>query len=1321
MEAESILGSAFLLCQILDKSGSTSLPKMVILMYFTKNKRNLPMKIFLPFFLLLLFPCLLFSKNNLLISDPGTMELTPITECQAIPITATHNGDESLDPGDLLQFILHDDLILLGNVFGVGNSPSFEFVTGMTYGDFYYISVIVGADDGTGNVDLTDPELVISMGTPVQFFEPIYEFEEKSLCDGDDIVFNGVVYDQPGVYNIYIPSGTGCGINLELTITTEGELPIEILEYGQPYYYGELSCWNYQICLTANLNEPNQVIEWKDGSNIVGTTNSQCFYYGGYFTITATDTITGCVGDTSFVINENFDTPFASLNVSNVIDCDNPFSTISADNVSPNWVDFSWFGPSGYINTNSSSQITVDEPGDYIVWITNFFNGCETQYNVSVFEDPLNIEIEFDHEKYLTCFNNFESPLDPIVSPVSNVNYSWTGPNGFTSSILNPTVSVTGTYCLEVSSAGGGCIKTECQEVNDDSGIVINSTLADCGLANGVAEVVTLDVLDLEFEWSTGDSTQVVEGLAQGEYYATITGPNCTLTRTVQVEETPICKVLISGNVYLDQDVQDCMQDPATTGLEAKCLRLKNTQTGEKEYRYTDADGYYEFLVEPGNYNLTLFKGYNLVYLCGSSTINLNLQTPGTISADNDYYLRLRIDRELKITANNGNVRPQFENWTTIRYCNNSGSIESGEIFFTHDVALENPEGGTNSPIVNYDAATQTASWNYADLQPTECRKILIKMDVPASVAVGQEVTNSVEVVPNLDDIYLFNNTFTWVKEATLSFDPNDKQEFTGETNFGGAIYNPEDSILHYQIQFQNEGTDTAFTVVIKDVLDDNLDMTSIRQGVSTHDYEMSFEGSNTLVFTFNDIHLPHKAIDEEGSKGYVTFSIRLNPDLPVGTEIKNDAGIYFDFNAPIFTNEVVNVIEEHFYKIDGVVKTEEGVGVKDVNVLLSGDLVETTTTDVAGDFTIEDLTPDGNFTLDFEKNTNPWNGVTTQDIVAVRKHILGLEYLDSPYKLLAADVNGSGGITGLDMVLIRSLILLNIMEFPDNPSWKIVDGNYVFPNPTQPWGAPIPEFFTIENIDADRSYNMIGIKIGDVNNSVQPWNLLNADSRERDGSLMLSVDNQEVRVGEEVLIGMRAKDFKEMVAYQFTLEFDEEKLNFRGFEKGMLEEMSAQNIGTRFLEKGKLTFAWATSEGVNVNNDEPLFFLKFQANQNGNLSELLQINSSKTEAVAYDDDENIFDVNLIFEGEIETSILQLFPNPTSENIFLNINLEKENTIQLEIYNAFGQLEKRILPSTIQSKGFFQQKINLQGFSAGTYFVKMKIGEEIIIRKFIVI
>ena len=71
----------------------------------------------------------------------------------------------------------------------------------------------------------------------------------------------------------------------------------------------------------------------------------------------------------------------------------------------------------------------------------------------------------------------------------------------------------------------------------------------------------------------------------------------------------------------------------------------------------------------------------------------------------------------------------------------------------------------------------------------------------------------------------------------------------------------------------------------------------------------MRFEGRNVLIFRFQNIHLPDSASNPGQSKGYVTFTIQRQPNLPVGTVIRNRAGIYFDYNAPVITNWVESVL----------------------------------------------------------------------------------------------------------------------------------------------------------------------------------------------------------------------------------------------------------------------------------------------------------------------------------------------------------------------------------------------------------------------------
>lgn len=114
---------------------------------------------------------------------------------------------------------------------------------------------------------------------------------------------------------------------------------------------------------------------------------------------------------------------------------------------------------------------------------------------------------------------------------------------------------------------------------------------------------------------------------------------------------------------------------------------------------------------------------------------------------------------------------------------------------------------------------------------------------------------------------------------------------------------------MRYQIRFQNTGTDTAYTVLIEDVLDEDLDGTTIRPGASSHAYDLEFKGNDTLVFRFNDILLPDSMTNEAASKGFVNFTIQANADFGLGTQIENTAAIYFDYNEPIITNTVVNTV----------------------------------------------------------------------------------------------------------------------------------------------------------------------------------------------------------------------------------------------------------------------------------------------------------------------------------------------------------------------------------------------------------------------------
>lgn len=141
------------------------------------------------------------------------------------------------------------------------------------------------------------------------------------------------------------------------------------------------------------------------------------------------------------------------------------------------------------------------------------------------------------------------------------------------------------------------------------------------------------------------------------------------------------------------------------------------------------------------------------------------------------------------------------------------------------------------------------------------------------------------------------------------SFDPNDKR--VNPKGVGPQGFIPKNTPMDYTIRFVNKGNDVAYKIIIVDQIDENLNLSTLQPLASSHPYQLQFTDSHRqeLKFVFNNINLPDSASNPSQSHGYVRFRIFPKPDLALGTEIKNGAAIYFDFNPPIFTNTVLNTL----------------------------------------------------------------------------------------------------------------------------------------------------------------------------------------------------------------------------------------------------------------------------------------------------------------------------------------------------------------------------------------------------------------------------
>lgn len=178
--------------------------------------------------------------------------------------------------------------------------------------------------------------------------------------------------------------------------------------------------------------------------------------------------------------------------------------------------------------------------------------------------------------------------------------------------------------------------------------------------------------------------------------------------------------------------------------------------------------------------------------------------------------------------------------------------------------------------------------------------------------SIGQEISLGFVNQYPLDDNDYFIDIYC--QEIVGSYDPNIKE--ASPRGYQEDHFIEPNTPIDYTIHFQNTGTDTAFKVVIQDILSPLLNPATFRKGAASHPYEVELTSEGVLIFTFDNIMLPDSNINEPASHGFVQFSIEQQADLAPGTVINNKAGIYFDFNPPIITNQTYHTIEEDFIAV---------------------------------------------------------------------------------------------------------------------------------------------------------------------------------------------------------------------------------------------------------------------------------------------------------------------------------------------------------------------------------------------------------------------
>ena len=243
-------------------------------------------------------------------------------------------------------------------------------------------------------------------------------------------------------------------------------------------------------------------------------------------------------------------------------------------------------------------------------------------------------------------------------------------------------------------------------------------------------------------------------------------------------------------------------------------------------------------------------------------------------------------------------VRPGFQTSTSMNV-ENIGTVDETSI----TVRLIIPNGLS---VISTNPASgvvtgNTVTWSGESIAIFERKSYSVSLQVPATMPLGTSLTYTATALPAGNDFTADNNYAEAQVVVRGSYDPNDKQVNKDRlpNNYVAA-----DEEMLYTIRFQNTGSDTAFTVLIHDTLDlAKLDFSTFRVTGASHALRTNVRERGVVEFVFNNILLPDSFVNEPLSHGYVQFRIHPKANLPLGTQIKNRAFIYFDFNTPIITN----------------------------------------------------------------------------------------------------------------------------------------------------------------------------------------------------------------------------------------------------------------------------------------------------------------------------------------------------------------------------------------------------------------------------------
>ena len=385
-----------------------------------------------------------------------------------------------------------------------------------------------------------------------------------------------------GVYTVTVTDANGCEAVRSAEITQTAGFTA-----GAPGT--DVSCFGFNdgsATVIPNGGEAPFAFDWSNGE----TTQTINNLAPGTYSVTVTDA-NECFATASVIISE------PALLVANVngtnLDCggDNDGSAT----VTPSG------GTSPYIFAWSNGQVTATisglAGGTYSVTVTDA-NGCTATNSIEITE-PADLNVNITQNSG-TCSNVNQGILVAnVVGGTPGFTFLWSnGATTATASNLAP-----GTYSVTVTDANG-CTESAFAAVTTFPAPTCSVSVdAESTLGNNGAVSVTVmgGTAPFTYNWSNGETTESISGLAPGNYSVTVTDANgCQTTCSATLE--PLAGL---GNYVWEDIDHDGQQDDFEPPVPGVTVNLKDAAGNVIASTVTDDNGEYYFLgLDPGTYSV---------------------------------------------------------------------------------------------------------------------------------------------------------------------------------------------------------------------------------------------------------------------------------------------------------------------------------------------------------------------------------------------------------------------------------------------------------------------------------------------------------------------------------------------------------------------------------------------------------------------------------------------------------------------------------------------------------------------------------------------